>query len=121
MLVTLIQVLKIVNYFDPMTSMAFSHSLSWQNRWYGIPFVNWIYDVKINGVPIDQIKSKQVHIALPYYVAKFFAKAKELSFGLADLSMYDKRGASLKRVDLAKTTVYEYLLFAEHMHSKIKH
>lgn len=78
-------------------------------RWWGIPFLNRIYNITLNGKPISEVPDL-IHIAMPLTAANFMLKMPKLTYGLIKAELFDKYGNSIEKPFV--TNFKEYLLFA---------
>ncbi len=90
-LVMLFQANLLANLSNPNYMMAFSSSFQYKTRWWGIPFVNRLYDIKINDVPIEQL-GDLIHVAMPNWMTKYFANMAKMTFGILSGHFRDKSG-----------------------------
>jgi hypothetical protein len=109
-MLTLITASKIfADFINPTYAITFSSSLTFKSRWWGIPFVNRMYDVQFNGVPYEKLP-KFLHVAMPAWMAKFFKTTKQLTYGWFEFFFYDRYGNVME--DPMRIYEHEYVLFS---------
>lgn len=114
MINTLITATRLYSLIDFSGWFVFSDSLTFDWRWWGIPFHNMAYNVKINGKSYNEWP-ELIHLAAPLIIAEFIPKTNELTFGIVNLEILDKYGRVLKHNIQNEHTYYkEYLLLANY-------
>src|SRR5690606_13301250 len=66
---TVIEFLELYSNFSNSFAPAFSESVSFKIRKWGIPFVNRVYDIKVNNIPLDRF-DRPLIVATNMFVAK---------------------------------------------------
>jgi len=107
---SLIDVIPILRtFFSPEISMSFSSSLTWKENEWGIPFINKIYDVQIDGVTLKP--GSLVHMATNFFIGEWFWKVKEVTRGVVDLKPRNRYGECIpltKESVIIKPQIYEH-------------
>jgi 2',3'-cyclic-nucleotide 2'-phosphodiesterase (5'-nucleotidase family) len=106
---TFIQANLVLKMVNPNYVIAFSTSYSYKTRWWGIPFINRIYDIQIDGVSIDKFPN-MIHVAMPNWMTKYYRNLGEMSFGILSSTFHDKYGRDIPQPYLLFK--HEYELFA---------
>jgi len=80
-------------FVNKLFQPAFSDSLQFKERWYGIPFINRLYDVKIKGRPIEAFpESHMFHVAVLDTAYRFLLMVGQLTRGLINFDIRDRFG-----------------------------
>jgi 2',3'-cyclic-nucleotide 2'-phosphodiesterase (5'-nucleotidase family) len=105
MLIEIVPILRAI--FSPEIAMCFSNSLTWKESEWGIPFINKVYDVQINGATLES--GSLVHIATNYFIGEWFWKVKEITHGIIDLKPMNSLGEVItdKATSIIKPYIYE--------------
>lgn len=107
-LTKLLEILPILrSVFSPEIAMCFSNTLTWEENEWGIPFINKIHNVRINGVVPE--KSGLVHIATNYFIGEWFWKVKEITRGLVDLKPTNSLGEEISFAQRANALLKPHL------------
>jgi 2',3'-cyclic-nucleotide 2'-phosphodiesterase (5'-nucleotidase family) len=114
-LLMLVQANMLANLSNPTFVMTFSNSMTYKIRWWGIPFINRMYDVQINGVPIESF-GNFIHVAMPNWMTKYFKNLAKMTFGILSTNFRDKFGRAWPEPDLLFR--HEYDLFARCIRNK---
>ena len=102
--------MELYSNFSNSFAPAFSDSLSFKVRKWGIPFLNRIYDIKVNGVDLDKI-DKPITVATNMIVAKNVDMVTQKTYGLVSITPL---GPDLKpRVPIATTLPKEFELLSD--------
>ncbi len=83
--------LEIYRHLSSSFCPAYSDSVKYRVRSWGVPFVNRIADLTLHGKPYSQWP-ELIHVATNQYVSGFFDKLPALSKGLVKLVARDKLG-----------------------------
>ena len=83
-LVKVIQFLELYGHFSSSFAPAFSNSLSFNVRKYGIPFINRIHNIKIHGIPLDDYK-RDIVVATTMLVASNIDLISDKTYGLVKI------------------------------------
>lgn len=92
-LVKVISFMELYSHFSNSFAPAFSSSLEFKVRKYGIPFVNRIYDIKVGGVDLDDIHH-HITVATNMIVAKNIDLVSSKTYGLIKLDPLNLEGQS---------------------------
>jgi len=87
-----------------------SNRLKTVTRRWGIPFVNRIKDIVVNGDSLNRSNKKLVHVAISHTALHFFKRFKEYSLGVVDPIVRDKYGRESQEQLLYQQ---EYMLLAQ--------
>jgi len=85
---TIIQFLELYSRFSSSFAPAFSQSLEYKVRRYGIPFFNRIYDIKIHGKPLSEYK-RDIILSTNMFVASNIDLIEKKTFGLIKIETRD--------------------------------
>lgn len=109
---TVVSFMELYSNFSNSFAPAFSDSLEFKVRKYGIPFINRIYDIKLAGKPLKEY-SRNIIVATNMIVAKNVDMVAKKTFGLIDIQPLDLNN----QPSAPKTTVYpkEYELFTQYL------
>lgn len=107
---TVISFMEIYRFITTSFSPAISPNLSFKIRKWGIPFINRIYDLKLNGTPLSDI-DRPLKIATNRYVSDNIETVKKITRGWIDLSPKTKKGEPIKTYPVHPK---EYQLLIEH-------
>jgi 2',3'-cyclic-nucleotide 2'-phosphodiesterase (5'-nucleotidase family) len=86
-----IEFMEIYSRFSRSFSPAFSDSVEYKIRAWGIPFLNRIYDVKVNGVAIEEMKEPLI-VATNMFVATNVDLVEKKTYGLLKIVARDMQG-----------------------------
>ena len=92
--VRLINFLELYSHFSNSFAPAISPNVEYKVRWWGIPFLNRIHAVAINGVDISDFDGL-IHVATNRFVYQNISTVESLSYGLVKMAPKDENGASL--------------------------
>ena len=106
----IINFMEIYTYISTSFSPAISPNLSFKIRKWGIPFVNRIHDIKLNGVPLAKYE-RQIKIATNKFVLMNIETVKKITRGWVDLQPKTKSGEAVVNYPLHPK---EYQLLIEH-------
>uniref|UniRef100_A0A7S2SNH3 Calcineurin-like phosphoesterase domain-containing protein n=1 Tax=Mucochytrium quahogii TaxID=96639 RepID=A0A7S2SNH3_9STRA len=102
-------------YFSERFQLAFSSNLQYDQNPWGIPFVNRVSNLTINGVEFENLP-QLIKVALPQYIAAYFWQTKTLTAGLLDSPA---RGPNGGFITLDKAVIHssppEYELLAQYL------
>lgn len=112
----IINFMEVYTFISTSFSPAISPNLSFKVRNWGIPFINRIYDIKLDGVPIGEV-NRLVKIGTNRYVLANIETVKKISHGWIDLSPKTKKG---ELVTVYQTHPKEYQLISEHFRKNPK-
>jgi 5'-nucleotidase/UDP-sugar diphosphatase len=107
---TVLGFMEIYRLISTSFSPAVSSNLRFKIRKWGIPFINRIYDLKLAGVPLSDIK-RPIKIATNRYVLDNIETVKKITHGWIDLVPKTKMG---EPVVLYPVHPKEYQLLIEH-------
>lgn len=107
----LIGFLELYSKFTSTFSPIASKNLSYKVRWWGIPLINRVYDLKINGVAISEHKGLY-HVATNRFVTNNIENVRNLSKGLVDIVPKNKSAEALKELPILSK---EYILLTEEL------
>lgn len=88
---SVVNFMEIYTYISTSFSPAISPNFSFKIRKWGIPFINRIYDIKLNGVPLSEIE-RPIKIATNKFVVMNIETVKKITRGWIDLSPKTKTG-----------------------------
>lgn len=88
---TVIEFLELYSNFSNSFAPAFSDSVSFKIRKWGIPFINRIYDIKINDIPLNSF-DKPLTVATNMFVARNVDLIKQKTYGIFDIQTLDLSG-----------------------------
>ncbi len=111
----LINFMEIYSKISKNFSPAFSPNLSYEVRWWGIPMLNRLKDLSLNGKPFSEWP-ELLHIATSDYVASYVDKVGPMTYGLVHFEPKDENGQPLKTVVM--TPYKEYQLFTDFLLGK---
>lgn len=106
---SLLNFLEIYRHVSANFTPAYSDSLTFQVRSWGIPFLNRLKDLKLHGKAYDDWP-ELIHIVTTSFVADFFSKGKQLSYGLLDVDFRDALGQVVHQPTVH--SMREYLLLS---------
>lgn len=105
-----INFMEIYTYISTSFSPAISPNLSFKIRKWGIPFLNRIYDIKLNGKDLADY-DRPIKIATNKFVVMNIETVKKITRGFVDLVPKTKTGEPVKDYVVHPK---EYLLMIEH-------
>lgn len=111
---TLITASRFYALMDMSGYFIYSDSLTFDWSWFGIPFVNMVTNMKINGKSYEEWP-EYLHIAAPLIIADFIPKSKQLTYGLVNFKIFDKYGRVLNNLKNEHTYFKEYLLVTNYL------
>ncbi len=107
----LISFLELYSKFTSTFSPIASNNLTYKVRWWGIPLLNRVYDLRINGKIFSDHKGL-FHVATNRFVTNNIENVKNLSKGFVDIVPKNKNGEPLTPLPrLSK----EYILLTEEL------
>ncbi len=106
----IINFMEIYTYISTSFSPAISPNLSFKIRKWGIPFVNRIHDIKLNGIPLSDF-NRPIKIATNKFVVLNIETVKKITRGWIDLQPKTKSGEAIKVYPLHPK---EFQLLIEH-------
>jgi 2',3'-cyclic-nucleotide 2'-phosphodiesterase (5'-nucleotidase family) len=112
----IISFMEVYTFVSTSFSPAISPNLSFKIRRWGIPFINRIHDIKLNGVPIDDV-NRLIKIGTNRYVLANIETVKKITHGWIDLAPKTKKG---ELVTTYQTHPKEYQLISEHFRKNPK-
>ena len=107
---TIINFMEFYTYFSTSFSPAISPNLSFKIRKWGIPFINRIYDLKLNGKPLSDY-DRPIKIATNKFVVLNIETVKRITRGWIDLEPRTATGEAIKNYPLHPK---EFQLLTEH-------
>ncbi|AUN97200.1 hypothetical protein C0V70_03565 [Bacteriovorax stolpii] len=105
-----INFMEIYTYISTSFSPAISPNLSFKIRKWGIPFINRIHDIKLNGKALSDY-DRPIKIATNKFVVMNIETVKKITRGFVDLVPKTKTGEPVKDYVVHPK---EYLLMIEH-------
>lgn len=106
----IINFMEIYTYISTSFSPAISPNLSFKIRKWGIPFINRIHDIKLNGKDLADY-DRPIKIATNKFVVMNIETVKKITRGFIDLTPKTKTGEPVKDYTVHPK---EYLLMTEH-------
>ncbi|PIR35763.1 MAG: hypothetical protein COV37_06075, partial [Bdellovibrio sp. CG11_big_fil_rev_8_21_14_0_20_39_38] len=79
--VRLINFLELYSHFSNSFAPAISPNIDYKVRWWGIPFLNRIHNITVNGTDISDRKGL-IHVATNRFVYQNISTVESLSYGL---------------------------------------
>jgi hypothetical protein len=113
----LINFMEVYGMISEKFTPAFSNSVSYRNRKWGIPFLNKLADLKFKGKEYDEWP-ELINVATSQFVAAYLPKVQAMSYGMLEFEPKDKNGKILKSPKVL--TEKEYLLLAKYFKSQSK-
>lgn len=107
---TVLGFMEIYRFVSTSFSPAISPNLSFKIRKWGIPFINRIHDLKLNGTPLSEI-DRPIKIATNRYVVENIETVKKISRGWIDLTPKTVTGEPVLNFPVHPK---EYQLLIEH-------
>lgn len=92
--IRLINFLELYSHFSNSFAPAISPNVEYKVRWWGIPFVNRIHDLKLSGTDVSDWKGL-IHVATNRFVYKNISTVEGLSYGLVKMAPKNEAGSSL--------------------------
>lgn len=114
----LINFMEVYGMISGKFTPAFSNSVSYRNRWWGIPFVNKLADLKFKGKSYDQWP-ELINVATSQFVAAYLPKVQAMSYGMLEFIPKDINGKELKSPKILSQK--EYVLLAKYFKNQSKH
>ncbi len=90
----IIQFMEIYTFISTSFSPAFSESLTFKVRKWGIPFINRIYDLKLHGKSLSDY-DRPIKIATNKFIVMNIETVKKITRGFIELIPKDKSGKPL--------------------------
>ncbi|MBC7715283.1 MAG: bifunctional metallophosphatase/5'-nucleotidase [Rhizobacter sp.] len=112
----IINFMEIYTYISTSFSPAISPNLSFKIRKWGIPFVNRIYDIKLNGKDLSDY-TRPIKIATNKYVVANIETVKKITHGWIDLQPKTQTGEPVLNYPVHPK---EYQLLTEHFRKNPK-
>ncbi len=113
----LINFMEVYGMISHKFTPAFSNSVSYRNRWWGIPFVNKLADLKLYGKEYDEWP-ELINVATSQFVAAYLPKVQSMSYGMLEFEPKNKMGKVLKVPKVLSEK--EYLLLAKYFKGQSK-
>lgn len=113
----LINFMEVYGMISHKFTPAFSNSVSYSNRWWGIPFINKLGDLKLKGKSYDEWPPL-INVATSQFVAAYLPKVQAMSYGMLEFIPKDKEGKVLKKPKIL--TQKEYVLLAKYFKNQAK-
>lgn len=111
----LINFMEIYSMISKNFRPAFSPNLTYEERWWGIPMVNRLKNLALNGKPFSEWP-ELLHVATTNYVASYVDKVGPMTYGLVHFVPKDENGQPMSQVVV--TPYKEYQLFTDFLLSK---
>lgn len=108
---SLINFLEIYSHFTSTFSPIASSNLTYNVRWYGVPFLNRIKELKIDGRLVSDEK-RLIHVATNRFVTNNIETVRLLSKGFVSIIPKDREGKVLKNLP---THSKEYKLLTNYL------
>lgn len=108
----LINFLEVYGMMSSKFTPTFSNTLSYNNRWWGIPFLNKLGDLKFNGKSYSEWP-ELIHIGTSQFVGAYLPKVQSMSYGLLEFIPKDKDGNVLDKPYVHEQK--EYVLLAKYL------
>lgn len=102
--------MEIYTFISTSFSPAISPNLSFKIRKWGIPFINRIHDITLNGKPLSQYE-RNIKIATNRFVVLNIETVRKISRGWVDLNPKNEKGESTDNYPIHPK---EYALMTEH-------
>lgn len=102
--------MELYRFISTSFSPAIAPNLSFKVRKWGIPFINRIYDLKLNGTPLSDI-DRPIKVATNRYVVDNISTVKKITRGWIDLDPKTKTGEPIIAYPVHPK---EYQLLIEH-------
>ncbi len=106
----IINFMEIYTYISTSFSPALSPNLTFKIRKWGIPFINRIYDLKLNGINLSDYE-RDIKIATNKFVVLNIETVKKITRGWVDLEPKNQKGEPIKTYPVHPK---EYTLMIEH-------
>lgn len=106
----LINFMEVYGMMSSKFTPAFSNTISYKNRWWGIPFINKLSTLTLNGKPYDEWP-ELIHVGTSQFVAAYLPKVQAMSYGMLEFIPKDKTGKLLSAPYIHDSK--EYLLLAK--------
>jgi len=111
----LINFMEIYSMISKNFRPAFSPNLTYEERWWGIPMLNRLKNLSLNGKPYSEWP-ELLHVATTNYVASYVDKVGPMTYGLVHFVPKDESGQPMDKV--VQTPYKEYQLFTDFLLSK---
>lgn len=112
----LINFMEVYGMMSPKFTPAFSNSLSYHNRWWGIPFLNKLGSLELNGEEYDEWP-ELIRVATSQFVAAYLPKVGAMSYGMLKFVPKDKEGKPRDPVIMSEK---EYILLAKYLRNQYR-
>lgn len=106
----IVSFMELYRFISTSFSPAISPNLSFKIRKWGIPFINRIHDLTLNGTPLSDI-DRPIKVATNRYVVDNISTVKKITRGWIDLSPKTKTGEPIIAYPVHPK---EYQLLIEH-------
>ncbi len=106
----IINFMEIYTFISTSFSPALSPNLTFKIRKWGIPFINRIYDLKLNGKDLTDYE-RNIHIATNKFVVMNIETVRKITKGWINLEPKTKEGEPMKNYPIHPK---EYILMTEH-------
>lgn len=103
--------LELYSKFTSTFSPIASRNLTYKVRWWGIPFINRITDLRINGKLVSDYQGL-IHVGTNRFVTNNIENVRNLSKGIVNIVPKDKAGNPLKTLPFISK---EYILLTEEL------
>lgn len=113
----LINFMEVYGMISSKFTPAFSNSVSYRNRWWGIPFVNKLADLQFKGKSYAEWP-ELINVATSQFVAAYLPKVQSMSYGMLEFIPKDREGKVLKAPKIL--TQKEYVLLAKYFQNQSK-
>lgn len=105
----LISFLELYSKFSPLFTPLYADNISFSVRSWGIPFLNRITNLKMNGKSFEQWP-EYLKVGTNSYVGAYLDKIGSMSFGLLKFTTRNIKGLPVK--DITVTNLREFLLLS---------
>jgi len=113
----IISFLELYSKFNPIFTPIFSDNIKYEVRSWGIPFVNRIKNLTMNGIPFENWPNL-IRVGTNSYVGGYLDKVGSMSFGLIKFTAKDKKGRPVKIIKSGLGR--EFLLLSDELKTKGK-
>jgi 5'-nucleotidase / UDP-sugar diphosphatase len=114
--VDLITFLELYSHISRRFTPNFSSNINFKVRSWGIPFVNRIYDLNLNGLKYDDWP-EYIHVATNTFVASYVSFVDHKTYGFVSLKPKNSKGEILKNSYVYRP---EYMYFIEGLKDESK-
>ncbi|OUR94167.1 hypothetical protein A9Q84_17855 [Halobacteriovorax marinus] len=103
----LISFLELYSKFSPLFTPIYADNISFEVRNWGIPFINRVHSLKMNGIPFEKWP-ELIHVGTNSYVGSYLDKVGSMSYGLIEFIAKDRTGNPILEIPMSKFSEFHF-------------